>query len=65
SQEFDPYLVLLNPNHSELDSNDDVSPKDWNAKIVVELPKDGYYTVIARSSVEGESGAYKLKAILN
>ncbi|NER25867.1 MAG: hypothetical protein F6J96_35275 [Symploca sp. SIO1C2] len=64
SQEFDPYLVLLNPNHSELDSNDDVSPKDWNAKIVVELPKDGYYTVIARSSVEGESGAYKLKAIL-
>ena len=64
SQDFDPYLVLQTPEGNKLQVSEDISPNNWNAKIVVKLPVDGKYDVIARTSVEGESGSYSLRALL-
>lgn len=61
SQEFDPYLVLRNADGKTVDYNDDISPQNFNAKIVTTLPADGTYTVIARSKEAGETGAYTLR----
>jgi serine/threonine protein kinase len=63
SQEFDPYLILRQSDGSQLAYKDDISPMDFNAKIVVTLPKDDIYTVVARSSAPGEIGAYSLRAV--
>ncbi|MEQ9234379.1 protein kinase domain-containing protein [Coleofasciculus sp. E2-BRE-01] len=63
SKAFDPYLILRQSDGSQLAYKDDISPMDFNAKIVVTLPKDDIYTVIARSSAPGEVGSYSLKAM--
>jgi hypothetical protein len=44
-----------------VDYNDDISPHNFNAKIVTTLPANGTYTVIARSKEAGETGAYTLR----
>lgn len=63
SQEIDPSLFLLNPDGSKLNQNDDISPTDFNAKIVATLPKNGTYIVLANSFEGGESGKFKLRAV--
>ncbi len=65
SQEFDPYLIVRDADGNQIAFNDDISPDDFNAKISVTLPKDGTYTVIARSKEAGETGAYSLRAVRN
>ncbi len=62
SQELDSYLSLRAPDGNQLAANDDISVNDSNARIVVTLPKDGIYKVIASSSQAGETGAYSLRA---
>ena len=63
SKEFDPSLILLAPDGSKLDVNDDISPNDFNARIVTRLPDNGTYTAIAQSHEAGESGHYSLRVV--
>lgn len=65
SEVFDPFLILRDPQGKQVAVNDDVSPVDFNARIVAKLPVDGTYTVIARSKETGETGAYTLRAVGN
>lgn len=60
SREFDSRLILIAPDGSKLDENDDISPSNRNARIVATLPETGSYTLLARSSQAGESGNYRL-----
>ncbi len=62
SNDFDPYLVLRAPDGNKLAVNSDISPENWNAKIVVNLPANGNYLVMARTSSAGESGSYSIRA---
>lgn len=63
SDDFDPYLVLQTPDGRKLKVNGDISPDNWNAKIAINLPSDGNYLVMARTSVAGESGNYQIRVI--
>lgn len=62
STEFDPYLVVRQPDGNKLAINNDISPEDWNSRITVILPQNGQYQAIARTSTVGESGTYTIKA---
>jgi tetratricopeptide (TPR) repeat protein len=56
---FDPYLVLLGPDGSEMATDDDGGY--WiNAQLVTVLPTDGTYQVQAQSVRAGEGGDYEL-----
>jgi tetratricopeptide (TPR) repeat protein len=58
SADFDPVLTLLDPSKTEIASNDDFGGT-LNAKIIVTLPADGTYTVVAKS-FSGQGGDYDL-----
>lgn len=60
SEQIDSYLILLNSNGQELAQDDD-SGGEKNARIVITLPEDGTYKLLANSYEAGESGEYKLK----
>ncbi len=62
SDEVDSYLILLGPDGEELAQNDDISESDRNARIVLTLPSNGTYVLLANSYSEGESGTYTLRA---
>lgn len=62
SDEFDPSLALYTPDGKQLELSEDVSPNNWNAKIVADLPVSGNYIVIAKTYTQGESGDYSLQA---
>ena len=64
SEDFDPYLSVLQQDNSELAFNNDSSISTWNAQISVTLPQDGKYTVIARNAKVGTSGQYTIRAII-
>jgi hypothetical protein len=64
SDDFDPFLILRKPNGDKLALNDDISPQNLNAKIVVDLIDDGNYTIIARTKAVGESGKYSIRAVV-
>lgn len=54
---LDPVVVLLGPNGEKLAENDDAE-RSLNSRLVVTLPTEGTYTVLARA-LSG-SGPYKL-----
>lgn len=56
SGEFDTYLTLLDPSGREIASNDDYA-RSLNSSLVVTLPANGQYKVIARS-FSGQGGSY-------
>ncbi len=62
SQSIDPSLILINNEGKIIAKNDDISPSNFNSRIVTTLPKDGTYIVMTRSSEAGEAGAYSLRA---
>jgi serine protease Do len=63
SKQIDSALFLVSSNQNKLiDNNDDISPNNFNARLVVTLPEDGAYYVIANAFEQGESGEYSLKA---
>ena len=62
SDDFDPFLVLQQPNGDKLELNSDRSINNWNAQIKTKLPADGKYTVITRTTSPGESGKYTVRA---
>lgn len=60
SNQIDSYLILLNSNDQELAQDDD-SGGEKNARIIITLPEDGTYKLLANSYEAGESGEYQLK----
>jgi serine/threonine protein kinase len=60
SSDLDPKLILLDASGNQLNLNDDISPDDFNSRIVQILPADGEYTAIAHSSQPLEMGNYSL-----
>lgn len=58
STDFDPVLTLLDASGDEIAFNDDFGGS-LNSKIIVTLPADGTYTVVARS-FSGQGGDYDL-----
>ena len=69
SQQIDPGLQLyyFDPQTQKptlIEKNDDVSPQDFNSRLVTTLPKDGIYIVLASVFEIGESGTYNISAVL-
>ncbi|WP_375501369.1 trypsin-like peptidase domain-containing protein [uncultured Nostoc sp.] len=66
SQQIDPHLYLLLPAKERLIAqNDDISPKDFNARLTVTLPENGIYYLLANTFEAGESGSYSLRAAIS
>lgn len=61
SQDFDPYLILLDPEGRRISENDDVSRNNRNSRLVITLPSSGTYTVVANSYESGSNGTYEIK----
>ena len=58
SSDFDTYMVLVDPSGKEVASNDDYA-RTMNSTIVITLPQDGEYQVLARS-FSGAGGQYNV-----
>ena len=65
SREFDPYLILVNPDGERINENDDISRRNLNARLVVVLPATGTYTVYANSYDASKGGRYDLTVRTN
>lgn len=63
SDNFNPYLALLKNDNSQLAVNDDISMYNRNAQIMVDLPQDGKYIIIARNAEVGVLGKYSIRAL--
>ena len=63
SKDFDPYLLLLRSDNHQLATNDNISVYNWDAQIVINLPQDGQYIVVARNSKMKGAGQYRIRAI--
>lgn len=61
SQDFDPYLILLDPSGRRISENDDISRTNRNSRLVVTLPDTGIYTAAANSYEAGKNGGYQIK----
>ena len=65
SKQIDPALLLVSVDSKKIvEQNDDVSPNDFNAKLVATLPANGTYVVIANAFERGEAGEYSLNAVV-
>lgn len=62
STAFDPYVIITGPNNFKQENDDDPQggQNNKNSRILVTLPADGAYRVIATSYQRGEAGAYRL-----
>lgn len=63
SSEIDPYLILLAPDGQNLAYDDDGGGSS-NARVVMALPADGTYTVLANTYRAGQTGRYNLRLSL-
>jgi CHAT domain-containing protein/lipopolysaccharide biosynthesis regulator YciM len=59
SSEFDSYLILLDPEGKKIAENDDGGSGN-NSRIIVTLPTNGTYRIIANAHKAGETGNYTL-----
>jgi len=64
SPEFDPYLILIDPQGNILAENDDIAPDDYTAFLDLVLPSDGVYRVVANGFDRHSRGRYWLTVIL-
>lgn len=62
STAFDPYVLITGPNNFKQENDDDAQggANNKNSRILVTLPADGAYRVMATSYQRGETGAYRL-----
>lgn len=60
SNDFDAYLLLVDPNGEAIAQNDDMVNGNLNAQIVIELTTTGEYRAIANSRDETGRGGYRL-----
>ncbi len=61
SEEFDPYLILLDPSGERISENDDISRTNNDSRLVVRLPTTGTYTVLANSYEANREGYYGIR----
>lgn len=62
SGQIDPALILYDPIQNKVVAqNDDVSSKDFNARLVATLPEDGIYYVLANVYEQEETGEYSIQ----
>lgn len=61
SNDFDPYLILLDPNGQRISENDDISRVNRNSRLILALPTSGLYTAVANSYESGKVGEYAIK----
>lgn len=61
SSDFDPYLILLDPQGKRISENDDISRSNRNSRLSIVLPATGIYTIIANSYEPGSGGTYALR----
>ena len=59
SNDFDPYLILRDPENKKI-ADDDDNGEGNNARIVITLPSSGSYTIVANSYKGKESGKYQI-----
>lgn len=65
STQFDPYLFITGPGDFTAANDDDESGQDGtNSRLIVTLPADGEYRVVATSFTAGETGSYRLAAAM-
>jgi serine protease Do len=60
SEEFNPYVALLDPQGQLLAENDDASSSDKNAVITITLPMAGEYRVVVNAYDSTGQGQYRL-----
>jgi serine protease Do len=60
SEDFNPYVALLDANGQLLAENDDVTPTDTNAVITITLPTAGQYRVVVNAYKPTGRGEYRL-----
>ena len=60
SDDFDSYLILLDPQGQRISENDDISRTNRNSRLVVTLPETGVYTAVANSYSAGKTGNYSI-----
>lgn len=58
SDDFDPYVILLDAGNQKIGESDDISEDDINASLTVTLPDDGAYSVLANSYDDMGLGDY-------
>jgi len=61
SDEFDPYLILLDPSGQRIGENDDTNRTNRNSRLIVKLPATGTYTAVANSYESGINGSYAIQ----
>ncbi|MFM7470557.1 MAG: trypsin-like peptidase domain-containing protein [Nodosilinea sp.] len=61
SNQIDPFLVLISPDHEDVFVQDDDSGGDYNARISFELPYTGTYIILANAVAKGEMGRYQIR----
>ena len=60
SDEFDPFVALIDDKGNIIEQNDDISEENSNSEIKVTIPEDGAYNVIVNAYDEGGKGKYIL-----
>ncbi|MCU0566546.1 MAG: trypsin-like peptidase domain-containing protein [Oculatellaceae cyanobacterium Prado106] len=60
SDDFDTYLILLDPDGRKIGENDDATQDTLNSALTVTLPKSGTYRVIANTYDSSGRGQYRL-----
>ena len=60
SGDFDPYLILVGPDGTELIQNDDMSATIRNSALTIKLPTTGIYTVVANAYDGSGFGQYQV-----
>ena len=61
SNEFDTYLILVDPNQESIAQNDDIVQGNTNSRIVITLPQTGNYYIIVNSYDDSGRGSYVLR----
>ncbi len=65
SQQFVPYLFIVNPDREVLAQTDTTPTNNRTIRLSATLPSDGTYLILANTSQQGETGNYILRASLN
>lgn len=60
SAEFDPYVFIRGPEEFSAFNDDDAENNTRNSRMLVTLPADGEYSIVATSYQTGERGSYAL-----
>ena len=63
SQQFVPYLFLLNPDSQVLTQTENTPPNSRTIRLSAVLPRNGTYLILANTATEGEVGSYNIRAL--